>query len=158
MPNYYDVYPTFGQNISTSPYSIPQPFIAPQRQGSSQYMISVDGELAARAWQIPNNLPPNTIIPLWDLDGQHVYFKSVDAYGRMNPIKKGKIVFEEDSAPANLPNVSQQSAPVEIPDMSKYLTKEDFESFRTEIKNMIQSIHQNQNGSNYRNNGRGDNK
>lgn len=158
MPNYYDVYPTLGQNISTSPYSIPQPFIAPQRQGSSQYMISVDGELAARAWQIPNNLPPNTIIPLWDLDGQHVYFKSVDAYGRMNPIKKGKIVFEEDSTPANLPNVSQQSAPVEIPDMSKYLTKADFESFKTEIKNMIQSIHQNQNGSNYRNNGRGDNK
>lgn len=158
MPNYYDVYPTFGQNISTSPYTIPQPFIAPQRQGSSQYMISVDGELAARAWQIPNNLPPNTIIPLWDLDGQHVYFKSVDAYGRMNPIKKGRIVFDEDSTPTNLPNVSQQSAPVEIPDMSKYLTKEDFEGFKTEIKNMIQSIHQNQNGSNYRNNGRGDNK
>ena len=158
MPNYYDVYPTFGQNISTSPYTIPQPFIAPQRQGSSQYMISVDGELAARAWQIPNNLPPNTIIPLWDLDGQHVYFKSVDAYGRMNPIKKGRIVFDEDSTPTNLPNVSQQSAPVEIPDMSKYLTKEDFDSFKTEIKNMIQSIHQNQNGSNYRNNGRGDNK
>lgn len=158
MPNYYDVYPTLGQNISTSPYSIPQPFIAPQRQGSSQYMISVDGELAARAWQIPNNLPPNTIIPLWDLDGQHVYFKSVDAYGRMNPIKKGKIIFEEDPTPANLPNASQQSAPVEIPDMSKYLKKEDFESFKTEIKNMIQSIHQNQNGSNYRNNGRGDNK
>ena len=153
MPNYYTSYPTVGQ-ATFSPYTIPQPYVPQPQQNNSQFMISVDGEMAARAWQMPTGLAPNTIIPLWDLDGQHVYFKSIDAYGRMNPIRKGTIVFEDDTT--NLPNMSQQSAPVEQVDMSKYITKDDFETFKAEIKNLIQTIPQNQNGSNYRNNGRGE--
>lgn len=158
MPNFYNTYPSVMGQANFNPYNaVPIPY-APQPQlNMSQYMISVDGEMAARAWQMPANLPPNTIIPLWDLDGKHVYFRSTDNYGRVNPLKKGTVVFEDDQT--NLPQVSQQGAPIEMPDLSKYITKDDFDNFKNEMKNLLQSMQQNQNGSNYRNNGRGgDNK
>lgn len=79
-------------------YPMPQPYSyqsVPQNQ-IPQYMINVDGENSAKAWQ-PSVIPqPNTIIPLFDSDGQHVYFKTYDAYGRMNPIRKGRIVFDDE--------------------------------------------------------------
>lgn len=125
------VYPAGYNSGSSFPsYGFPQNFAAqaqPQIQ-PQQYMISVDGEGAAKAWQIPGNPVPNLVIPLWDLDGKHVYFKSTDAYGRMNPLKKGVIIFEEDSA--NM--ISTDTAPKE-----QYVTKEDFEKLKNEIKGMI---------------------
>lgn len=156
MPNYYNpyvynsalpvgtgaaYYPSYPQQIS---YSAP----------ANTYWISVDGEMAARAWQMPANLPPNTIIPLWDLDGQHVYFKSTDAYGRINPLRKGHVVFDDDTS--NLLNGQNQSEALAnntennsfAPDMSKYVTKEDFDGLRHEIQDMLRSQKsQNQNNS-----------
>lgn len=129
---YFNAYPQQAYQVNGGSYGMP----------SNNYWISVDGEMAARAWQMPANLPPNTIIPLWDLDGQHVYFKSTDAYGRINPIRKGKVVFEEEergnNEPQNLPpaGVSESCAPP--PDMSGYVRKEDFDGLRQEIQEMLQ--------------------
>lgn len=61
------------------------------------YMITVDGENAAKMWQPPTAVQPNMIIPIFDSDGVHVYFKTYDMYGRMNPIQKGTIVFEKET-------------------------------------------------------------
>lgn len=157
MPNYYNPYIYNNPNPSVGaayfnayPQSMyPQqavPVNTSYGMPSNNYWISVDGEMAARAWQMPANLPPNTIIPLWDLDGQHVYFKSTDAYGRINPIRKGKVVFEEDMA--NLPAGQSEScapAPVQpsnastAPDMSGYVRKEDFDGLRMEIQDMLKN-------------------
>ena len=148
---YFNAYPqqTLQQQFPMNSVSYGMP--------SNNYWISVDGEMAARAWQMPQNVPPNTIIPLWDLDGQHVYFKSTDAYGRINPIRKGKVVFEEDMA--NLPagqsegcsgasaasvNMPSGRNPVydsaaSTPDMSGYVTKEDFDGLRHEIQEMLRN-------------------
>lgn len=151
MPNYYNSYPS-GWQYGAYPnyYTGAQ---VPQTQQIPQYMINVDGEMAARAWQMPGNLAPNTIIPLWDLDGQHVYFKSIDAYGRMNPLRKGRIVFDDE--PVLLPQGSQQSEP-----QMQFVTKDDLDSFKQELKSMLsqnnnqQNYQKNQNGS--RNNNRGE--
>lgn len=153
MPNYYNPYiynstPVPGTNYY-SPYSAqPMSYNATSYgMPGNNYWISVDGEMAARAWQMPSNLPPNTIIPLWDLDGIHVYFKSTDAYGRINPIRKGKVVFEDESqnvlpegeseASVNRPSGMNPVGDSRMEDMSKYVTKEDFEGLRHEIQDML---------------------
>lgn len=144
MPNYYNPYPANGWQYGAYPNYYTGAQIQ-QPQQTPQYMISVDGEMAARAWQMPGNLAPNTIIPLWDLDGQHVYFKSIDAYGRMNPLRKGRIVFDDE--PVLLQQGSQQNT-----DMNQYVTKDDFDSLKQELKSMLaqtngqQNYQRNQNG------------
>lgn len=149
LPSYYQGYQQPPMNYAAASYGMP----------ANNYWISVDGEMAARAWQMPSNLPPNTIIPLWDLDGQHVYFKSTDAYGRINPIRKGRVVFDEEPAKIS-ENESMASAPTETQtmDSSKYVTKEDFDGLKHEIQDMLKrqqellssetpSTNQNGNGS-----------
>ena len=99
MPMYYSnpyasAYPiAYGNYYNQLPTMQQMPQI---QQQQPQYMINVDGENSAKSWQ-PTVIPqPNTIIPLFDSDGQHVYFKTYDAYGRMNPIRKGRIVFDDE--------------------------------------------------------------
>ena len=137
IPTYYNpymnAYPMSYSMQNTQQYMPQQP----------QYMINVDGENAAKSWQ-PTTIPqPNTIIPLFDSDGQHVYFRTYDGYGRMNPLRKGRIVFDDEV------QVSETAQAPSMPDMSGYVTKEDFDALRKEILSLKQSQN-NQNGSNYR--------
>lgn len=147
MPNYYNPY----QYVPYTSYGIQQPSVQMPSSYNAMntgpsYMTSVDGEMAARAWQPPAPLAPNTVVPLWDYDGQHVYFKSTDAYGRMNPIRKGRVVFD-DETPEKI-EVSEKPAPAQ--DMSGYVTKEDMDNFRREIRTMFRNLNSptvpNQNG------------
>jgi hypothetical protein len=136
-PNYYNV-PSW-QPINSYPQ---QSFALPVN--NQQFMIQVDGEIGAKAWQPQSALPPNTVIPLWDFDGIHVYFKSTDGYGRMNPIRKAKVIFEDEAQnlPSNVSgseehqNVSGAQS-IEFPDMSKYVTKEDLESLKADLRSMF---------------------
>ena len=118
------------------------PVSATPMPSPTPYMIQVDGEMAARAWQMPNNLAPGTVIPIWDVDGVHVYFKSVDAYGRLNPTRKARVVFEESqsSLPEGQSGTAQSNA-LQNPD--RYATKEDFEALKHEIRQMIGGNRQN---------------
>lgn len=148
MANYYNPYssvPTW-QYGAYQNYGMGQQVSAAPAQANSQYMINVDGEMAARAWQMPNNLAPNTVIPLWDLDGQHVYFRSIDAYGRMNPLRKGHVVFDDEPQQNLVQGQSGAPAP------NEFVTKNDLEVLKQEIKEMLQvqpqpSSQTNQNGS-----------
>ena len=119
--------------------------------GSTIYMYQVDGENAARGWNPPGGqmLPPNTIVPLFDADGEHVYFKSTDMYGRMNPIRKARVVFEEEQQV--LPKEQNVNVDTSL-DLSKYVTKDDLESMKQDIINVMnnmnnRSVTKNQNGS-----------
>ena len=138
MPNYYSPYALYP---ATYPVSYgQQPTYSQAPQSSQNYMTYVDGEVAARAWQMPYNIGPNTIIPLWDLDGKHVYFKSTDAYGRINPMKKGVVVFEDEA-------VEQKSEETKSQDMSQYVTKDDLDRMKQELRSMMKEQRSNQNGS-----------
>ena len=118
-----------------------------------QYMINVDGENSAKSWQ-PSVIPqPNTIIPLFDSDGQHVYFKTYDNYGRMNPIRKGRIVFDDE---INASEISQTPAGI---DAESFATKEDLEKMKEEVMSSLRDqinrldnymAKNNQNGNNNR--------
>ena len=153
MPNYYNPYlynaPGVGVPTYTNPY-LPQPvgYSSTSSYGapSGNYWISVDGEMAARAWQMPPNLPPNTIIPLWDLDGQHVYFKSTDAYGRINPIRKGRVLFDDDpqtlpqgtsEASVNTPSGTNYVGDSGASHPENYVTKDDLDGLKREIQEML---------------------
>ena len=116
---YSYIYPISYPTVSQQTVSQMQPV------QQSTYMINVDGENAAKSWQ-PTTVPqPNTIIPLFDSDGQHVYFKTFDAYGRMNPIRKGRIVFDDEI------NVSEDVG---------YVTKQEFDEIRDELNNLKESL------------------
>lgn len=128
----------------------PMPVMA-QPMGRNSYMIQVDGEMAAKAWQIPPDMKPGDVIPLWDADGNHVYFKSLDAYGRLNPTRRARIVFE-DETPALPENTSGTAQPAENPN---YVSKSDFDSFRNEIRQMMNANRQNGRNSGQNNPQRG---
>ena len=124
LPNYYNpymnAYPSVGYafnpyNNSMSYSQVPQ-------------MITVDGETGAKSWQFSGMPQPNMIIPLFDIDGEHVYFRSYDAQGRMNPMRKGKIVFDEEPV--------KQEVSVQPIDLSGFVTKEEFEDLLKEIKEL----------------------
>ena len=135
MQNYYNPY----MNAYPTPYGNMTYYQQIPVGSAQQYMINVDGEAAARAWQTPSNPQPNMIIPLFDTDGQHVYFKSFDAYGRMNPIRKGKIVFDDE---IRTDNTEQRT-----PEIS-YASSEDIKRLEEELDSIRQSIQKqnNQNG------------
>lgn len=138
------------QPIMQTPYGYqatpmqPMPPVQPVMQMVPQpmrnnYMIQVDGEMAAKAWQCPPDMKPGDVIPLWDADGVHVYFKSLDGYGRLNPTRKARIIFEEDT-PALPEGSSGAMPPQENPN---YVSKADFDSFRNEVRQMLSGNRQN---------------
>lgn len=148
MPYYYNPY-SLANPINYGGYTAPVQNIQPVQQQmptQPQYMINVDGENAAKSWQTINPPQPNTIIPLFDTDGQHVYFKTYDAYGRMNPLRKGRIVFDDEI---------QMSETAQMNTTPTYATREDLDKIYNdinELKQMMQSSQRqnNQNGNNYR--------
>lgn len=140
MPQYYN--PGLYPNMAYAP-SYAQPAAVSMAPAPMNYMISVDGEQAARAWQMPAGVAPGTVIPLFDVDGIHVYFKSVNAYGQLNPLRKAKVVMEEEAA---LP-APQSMGTSGMPDMSGFVTKDDLNELRKEIRSML-APKNSQNGSN----------
>lgn len=134
--------PGYGYQAPAASYGVapiqPMPVMA-QPMGRNNYMIQVDGEMAAKAWQTPPEMKPGDVIPLWDADGVHVYFKSLDGYGRLNPTRKARIVFEDETA-ALPENTSGAMPPQENPN---YVSKADFDSFRNEIRQMMSGNRQN---------------
>ena len=135
------IQPTYGypvmpaQSFAQAPVAMaPQPVV-----GRNNYMIQVDGEMAAKAWQTPPDMKPGDVIPLWDADGMHVYFKSLDGYGRLNPTRKAKIVFEEEvqALPENTSGATRTMDP------AQYVSKSDFDSFRNEVRQMLSGNRQN---------------
>ena len=150
MPQYYNpgLFPaTYASPVyNNNGYYYPQQPM--QMSGQPQpitYMYQVDGESAARGWNPPNGqLPPNAVVPLFDADGYHIYFKTTDAYGRINPIRKGYVVFEEEKQQQPLPQgQSEDTPPVTTQDMSQYVTKDDLNAMRQEIMNALSQNNQN---------------
>lgn len=140
----YGYQPALMQSYAPSPVvpMAPQPIV-----GRNAYMIQVDGEMAAKAWQCPPDMKPGDVIPLWDADGMHVYFKSLDGYGRLNPTKKARIVFEDDAQA--LPENTSGAAPRQEPamDPNQFVSKAEFDGLKNDIAGIRQMLSGNrQNG------------
>lgn len=130
------------QSYAANPYQtgvMPQQSYAPAQPPMQSNVIGVDGEIGAKAFNIPNG--STGPIALWDTNDNVIYMRTFNAAGMPMPLKRLRYV-EEEPAQA-LP--AQSGAAV---DTSQFVTKTDFEQLRNEIRQMAQQHGGNQNGSN----------
>lgn len=109
-----------------------------------QRPIFVDGEMAARVFQMPDNWPAGVPLYLWDSNGNYFYIKMVGQNGIPMPLQS----FEYHSkAPESTGYISGDNHQV---DMTQFVTHEDLDRRFNELKNMMQNSQNNrsQNGSN----------
>lgn len=139
MPNYWNpsnFYPvTYPQYTS----------VMPQQSYSAQSSIAaawVEGEMEARGRQMPQGVNQ---FYMFDAGKQKIYLKSLNPMGMPNPMQILDYTIEEQPQANLLSGNGENMSGAAQPDMSQYVTKQDFE----ELKNEIQQMHQNQSGNNY---------
>jgi hypothetical protein len=122
-------------------YAPQQPAMQNQLQ-NSQGIIWVDGEAAAKAYQ----LMPGQALPvaLWDTNDTVIYLKSVNQMGMPNPLQKIHYTMEEQQNQSMLPsNTSGNNMGGGMSgDHSNYVTKDDLESMRREMRELLQKNQQ----------------
>ena len=125
--NYYQQYP----------YNMYQP--NQSYANNIKSMEWVDGEVGAKAFQMPQGWPAETPIVLWDNSEKKIYLKSWNQMGMPNPLQEITYEIKERTNPALLMNSG---------DTNKYVTKEDFDQLKKELHNMIQNANNNGRGGN----------
>ena len=131
------------QNYNLPAYGYPMSYqqpVQPVAQASYQQatgIVWVDGEVGAKAQQIPQGWDLSKPFPMWDTNDQIIYLKSFNQMGMPNPLTKLHYTIEEPSRQA--PMMSTQAAlPAEQkPDLSGFAKKEDLEAMKNELKAMI---------------------
>lgn len=154
MATFYNPYlqqPGLPVSYGGSAYQMPQvqQSYAPAQPPMQSNIIGVDGEIGAKAFNIPNG--STGPIALWDTNDNIIYMRTFNAAGMPLPLKKLRYT-EEEPVPL-LP--AQSGATV---DTSQFVTKSDLEQLRNEIRQMAQQRNMNQNGNQRRpdNNGKVD--
>lgn len=118
-------------------YGYPQyPYSYPQSQSytsSVKSMEWVDGEVGAKAFQMPQGWPPETPIALWDNSEKRIWLKSWNNMGMPNTMQELNYEIKERTNPALLPgNISGDDMP--------YVTKADFDQFKQELRDMVSNL------------------
>ena len=118
---YYPYYPTYQYQPNQS-YS-----------NNFKSMEWVDGEVGAKAFQMPQGWPAETPIVLWDNSEKKIYLKSWNNMGMPNPMQELDYEIKERTNPALLPgNISGDNG-------TNYVTKDDLEQLKKELRDMISS-------------------
>ena len=156
MPNYsnfpsYGAYPQYPQNSYQQQYSqAVQPqyqqanvSYAPMQNQPRLGIEWVDGEVGAKAFQLPAGWPANAPMTLWDTNDTVIYLKSINQMGMPNPLQKVRYTMEEQprmsaamSSQAALPSGEQQQNQT-MPDMSEYVRKDELQQMKEELKAAI---------------------
>lgn len=76
-------------------YGQPGQMMQSYQPQQSQGLIWVDGEVGAKAFQMPAGWPANTPIALWDTNDTVIYLKSINQMGMPNPLQKAHYQLEE---------------------------------------------------------------
>lgn len=101
-------------------------------QAAQTGIIWVDGEIGAKAYQMPPGWPANTPLPMWDTNDTIIYLKSTNQLGMPNPLQKIHYTMEETSAKhSGLERLGSG-------DMSEYVKKSDLDRVRDEMIKAIQ--------------------
>ena len=106
-----------------------------QQTQNTAGLIWVDGEVGAKAYQMPSNWPANQPIALWDTNDTVIYLKSINPMGMPNPLQKAHYKLEEHKS-----TTTSGSAESEQPDLSQYVKKEDLERLKTDLMDTIGSM------------------
>lgn len=115
----------------------------PQQTSQSQCthgLIWVDGEVGAKAFQMPNNMPANQPIALWDTNDTVIYLKSVNPMGMPNPLQRAHYTLEEAKSGVRTQGYSGDPEKREEPDLAKYVRKEDMERMKQELMEAIGNV------------------
>ena len=172
MPNYYNPYNfypvSYANQMGYSGVQMPQ--AQPMQQSMAQQpqvraMEWVEGEVGAKAFQMPQGWPANQPIPLWDSTDTNIYLKSWGPMGIPNPMQKLHYTMPEQQSQMLLNAGSSGAAePAHTtPDMSQYVTKDDLNALKDEIRQIRQTRGNmsgnysgvNQNGTNNNSGGQG---
>lgn len=106
----------------------------PQPQAQSNAIIHVPSEEVARRWDVA----PNSSVTFIDDSKPYCYTKSMGMSMLEAPVfKRFKLVEETEPVPASDgQTVSDQQTPMSQVDLSAYMTKAEFESYRAIIEDM----------------------
>ena len=107
-----------------------------QNQQSGHGLIWVDGEIGAKAYQMPAGWPANQPIALWDTNDTVIYLKSINPMGMPNPLQKAHYSLEERKSASISPERSGDTGP----DMTMYVRKDDMERMKQELMDAIGNI------------------
>ena len=122
------VYPQYTPTVSTQPQQA--------TQTPATGLIWVDGEVGAKAFQLPQGLPANQPVALWDTNDTVIYLKSVNQFGMPNPIQKARYKLEGvksgEAAQAFSGELERKD-----PDLTQYVKKEDLERMKQDLMDTI---------------------
>lgn len=131
------MYQAYG-NMYGNAYGNQSGYMQPMQNPGQQQMMSnqnaqtgiiwVDGEIGAKAYQMPPGWPVNTPLPLWDTNDTIIYLKSTNQLGMPNPIQK--ISYRMDEA--------KTSGQERLESGDEYVKKSDLERIKEEMIKAVQ--------------------
>lgn len=105
----------------------------PAAAQTAHAMIWVDGEVGAKAYQMPAGWPANQPIALWDTNDTVIYLKSINPMGMPAPLQKARYELEGMKSGEKSRGYSGDTNP----DMSEYVRKEDLERMKQDLIDTI---------------------
>lgn len=107
-------------------------------------MIWVDGEVGAKAYQLPAGWPMNVPLPLWDTNDTIIYLKSTNQMGIPNPIQKIHYKMDEQGQRTGGMDMSRlesgSTERTEPQGQTVYARKEDLTQMKEELMDAIRSM------------------
>lgn len=148
MPNYWNP-----SNMYPATYPQYQMPMMPQQSYAQPTIAAawVESEMEARGKSIPQGV--NQFF-MFDANQQKIYLKSLNQMGMPNPMQTLSFTIDPQQ---NLPAGQSGAMSGTTSDMSNYVTKQDFEQLRNEIRQMNQSGAMNGNANNSGNQNGGSN-
>lgn len=116
------------------PQNVPQTASGTAHDGLG--IIWVDGEVGAKAYQIPHDWPAGKPIALWDTNDTVIYLKSMNPMGMPNPLQKAHYRLENVNSGEKNQGYSGDAGP----NMSEFIRKEDMERMKQELLDAINSV------------------
>lgn len=133
------VYPQYQQQSMAAQ---PQMQNTAQNQQGGPGLIWVDGEVGAKAYQMPVGWPCNQPIALWDTNDTLIYLKSTNPMGMPNPLQKAHYWLEEhrSASPVNAMQSGAKETQAPQQDMGEYVRKDDMERMKQELMEAIGNV------------------
>jgi len=126
------MYPQLQQSMNQMPMQQ-----TAQTTQSGPGLIWVDGEVGAKAYQLPAGWPSNQPIALWDTNDTVIYLKSINPMGMPNPLQKAHYTLEGMRSGEKTTGYSGDAEPKCNHDMTQYVKKEDLERMKQDLIDTI---------------------
>lgn len=115
-------------------WNYPMSFQQPQQ---TMGLIWVDGEQAAKSYQLPPGWPANTPLALWDSNETTIYLKSTNSMGMPNPLQIAHYELVEKKSVSGMSSEGEERGKAWDEEMKAlYASKEEISKLREEIEKL----------------------